>query len=162
MTKRISRALLLAIVLIVGLVASAIPTEASTPREPTYPYGVMEIHVWWNATHERITPVQARTLTRYLNVVVGNRIAAYVVAVSIPHEANWNRVARCESGGDWHINTGNGYYGGLQFNLGTWQAYGGSGIPSDQSKAAQIRVAERVRTQSSLGHWPHCGPLWYG
>jgi hypothetical protein len=80
----------------------------------------------------------------------------------IPYEANWDRVAGCESGGNWSINTGNGYYGGVQFSLGTWRAYGGSGYPHQQSKGTQIRIAERVRTQSGLGHWPRCGPLWYG
>ena len=80
---------------------------------------------------------------------------------NIPHEANWDRIARCESGGDWNINTGNGYYGGLQFSLGTWRAYGGSGYPHQNSKHNQIIVAERVRIQSGLGNWPNCGGSWY-
>ena len=50
----------------------------------------------------------------------------------------WDSLAQCESGGNWAINTGNGYYGGLQFNLGTWQAYGGTGLPSDASRETQI------------------------
>jgi hypothetical protein len=65
----------------------------------------------------------------------------------------WDKIAACESGGNWSINTGNGYYGGLQFNLQTWRAYGGSGRPDQQSKAAQIAVAERVRKASGLGAW---------
>jgi hypothetical protein len=81
---------------------------------------------------------------------------------NIPHESNWNRVANCESGGDWNIDTGNGYYGGLQFSLETWRAYGGSGYPNQNSKRNQIIVAERVRTQSGLGQWPNCGGLWHG
>ncbi len=80
----------------------------------------------------------------------------------IPHEANWDRVAACESSGNWSINTGNGYYGGLQFSLGTWAAYGGHGRPDLSSKRDQILVAERVRTQSGLHHWPTCGRRWYG
>ena len=83
--------------------------------------------------------------------------AAVIRANQVPNEANWDRVAACESGGNWSINTGNGYYGGLQFNLGTWRAYGGVGYPHQNSKANQVRVAERVRTQSGLHHWPHCG-----
>lgn len=78
----------------------------------------------------------------------------------IPYESNWDRVAACESGGNWSINTGNGYYGGLQFSLSTWSAYGGRGNPASNSKRDQIIVAERVRTQSGLGHWPHCGANW--
>jgi uncharacterized protein YabE (DUF348 family) len=69
----------------------------------------------------------------------------------------WDALAACESGGNWAINTGNGYYGGLQFNLGTWQAYGGSGLPSANSREAQIAVAERVRAATGgYGSWPHC------
>ena len=70
----------------------------------------------------------------------------------------WDRIAACESGGNWAANTGNGYYGGLQFNLGTWQAYGGSGRPDQNSREAQIAVAERVRDASGgYGAWPVCG-----
>ncbi len=70
----------------------------------------------------------------------------------------WDRIAQCESGGNWAANTGNGYYGGLQFSLGTWQAYGGSGRPDQNSREQQIAVAERVRqAEGGYGAWPHCG-----
>jgi uncharacterized protein YabE (DUF348 family) len=70
----------------------------------------------------------------------------------------WDRIAECESGGNWAINTGNGYYGGLQFNLSTWAAYGGTGRPDQQSREAQIAVAERVAAASGgYGAWPVCG-----
>ena len=69
----------------------------------------------------------------------------------------WDALARCESGGNWAINTGNGYYGGLQFSLGTWQAYGGSGLPSSNSREEQIRIATKVRDASGgYGAWPAC------
>ena len=69
----------------------------------------------------------------------------------------WDSLANCESGGNWAINTGNGYYGGLQFNLGTWQAYGGTGYPHQQSREAQIAVAERLRAATGgYGSWPSC------
>jgi resuscitation-promoting factor RpfB len=72
----------------------------------------------------------------------------------------WDRIANCESGGNWHINTGNGYYGGLQFNLGTWHSNGGSGRPDQASREQQIAVAERVRAGSGgYGAWPVCGRL---
>jgi resuscitation-promoting factor RpfB len=72
----------------------------------------------------------------------------------------WDALAGCESGGNWAINTGNGYYGGLQFNLGTWQAYGGSGLPSQNSREAQIAVAERLRAATGgYGSWPHCASV---
>ncbi len=69
----------------------------------------------------------------------------------------WDSLAQCESGGNWAINTGNGYYGGLQFNLGTWRAYGGSGYPHQNSREAQIAVAERLRAATGgYGSWPGC------
>ncbi|MFF5304382.1 transglycosylase family protein [Streptomyces sp. NPDC013161] len=71
----------------------------------------------------------------------------------------WDRIAQCESGGNWHINTGNGYYGGLQFSAGTWRAYGGSAYAAtaDQaSKSAQIAVASKVQRAQGWGAWPVC------
>jgi LysM repeat protein len=68
----------------------------------------------------------------------------------------WDRLAQCESGGNWGINTGNGYSGGLQFAPGTWQANGGSGSAHNASRAEQIRVAERVLASQGWGAWPAC------
>lgn len=69
----------------------------------------------------------------------------------------WDALARCESGGNWAINTGNGYYGGLQFSLGTWQAYGGTGLPSNASRETQIAVATKLRDATGgYGSWPGC------
>ncbi|MFF4044241.1 transglycosylase family protein [Streptomyces sp. NPDC001816] len=71
----------------------------------------------------------------------------------------WDRIAQCESGGNWHINTGNGYYGGLQFSAGTWRAYGGTAYAptADQaSRSAQIAVATKVQHAQGWGAWPVC------
>ena len=68
----------------------------------------------------------------------------------------WDQLAQCESGGNWAINTGNGYYGGLQFSLGTWQAYGGTGYPHEASRETQIAIAERVQAGQGWGAWPSC------
>lgn len=68
----------------------------------------------------------------------------------------WDRLAACESGGNWSINTGNGYYGGLQFSLSSWRGVGGSGYPHQASKAEQIRRAEILRSSGGWGHWPAC------
>jgi hypothetical protein len=71
----------------------------------------------------------------------------------------WDRLANCESGGRWHINTGNGYYGGLQFSSGTWRAYGGRRFALQAhraTRAEQIRIAERVRHAQGWGAWPAC------
>ncbi|HYI62101.1 MAG TPA: transglycosylase family protein [Acidimicrobiales bacterium] len=69
---------------------------------------------------------------------------------------SWDALARCESGGNWGAATGNGYYGGLQFSPSTWRAYGGSGMPHQSSREAQIAVAERVRAGQGWGAWPSC------
>ncbi|GAA2107093.1 MULTISPECIES: transglycosylase family protein [Brevibacterium] len=69
----------------------------------------------------------------------------------------WDRVADCESGGDWHINTGNGYYGGLQFSQQTWEAFGGEGMPHEASRTEQIRVAQNTLEEQGPGAWPTCG-----
>jgi hypothetical protein len=70
---------------------------------------------------------------------------------------NWDGVAQCESGGNWGINTGNGYYGGLQFSQSTWAANGGHGSAHTASKDEQIRIAENVLDTQGAGAWPVCG-----
>lgn len=70
--------------------------------------------------------------------------------------STWDRLAQCESGGNWGIATGNGYYGGLQFSPATWRANGGSGMPHTASKGEQIAVAERVLTTQGWKAWPAC------
>nr|WP_269449851.1 resuscitation-promoting factor [Auraticoccus cholistanensis] len=71
-------------------------------------------------------------------------------------DAVWDRLAQCESGGNWSINTGNGYYGGVQFSAQTWKAYGGKGLPHENSKAEQIRIAKKLQAAAGWGQWPHC------
>jgi hypothetical protein len=107
----------------------------------------------WNAYRR-----QARQLVSFLKALeraerVQNRRDVLV--------RRWSGVARCESGGRWALASGNGYYGGLQFNLGTWRAYGGRGYPHQQPAWHQAEVADRLRTRSGLHHWPHCG-RYYG
>jgi resuscitation-promoting factor RpfC len=70
---------------------------------------------------------------------------------------NWDAIAQCESGGNWAINSGNGFYGGLQFKQATWTANGGVGSPANASREQQIRVAENVLRTQGLGAWPKCG-----
>lgn len=68
----------------------------------------------------------------------------------------WDQLAQCESGGNWSINTGNGFYGGLQFTVSSWQAVGGSGLPSDASREEQIMRAEKLLAMQGWGAWPAC------
>ncbi|MEY8567501.1 resuscitation-promoting factor Rpf1 domain-containing protein [Corynebacterium sp.] len=80
-------------------------------------------------------------------------------AANAAPDSDWDRLAECESGGDWHINTGNGFQGGLQFSPSTWSGYGGDEFaPSaDQaSREEQIVVAERVLEGQGWGAWPSC------
>ncbi len=87
--------------------------------------------------------------------------AALVAAPAARADAGavWNRVAACESGGRWNINTGNGYYGGLQFSSSTWGGYGGGRYASRADLATrdeQIAVAQRVLYRQGPGAWPVC------
>ena len=71
----------------------------------------------------------------------------------------WDALAKCESGGNWAINTGNGYYGGLQFSIATWEGYGGSAYaayPHEATREEQIAVAERLRAARGYQPWPSC------
>jgi nucleoid-associated protein YgaU len=70
--------------------------------------------------------------------------------------STWDALAQCESGGNWAINTGNGFSGGLQFTPQTWAGFGGTGSPENASRAQQIAVAERVQATQGWGAWPAC------
>ncbi|MFG3497839.1 transglycosylase family protein [Streptomyces sp. NPDC047928] len=95
--------------------------------------------------------------------VTGVAVAAPLMgatSASAATAAEWDRVAQCESGGNWSINTGNGYYGGLQFSASTWAAYGGTAYASTADKASksqQIAIAEKVLAGQGKGAWPSCG-----
>jgi hypothetical protein len=94
---------------------------------------------------------------------VASATAVTGVAITPPAQAAvgvWDRVAACESGGNWAVNTGNGYYGGLQFSQSTWRGVGGlryAPTASRASKAVQIAMARRVLALQGPGAWPICG-----
>jgi hypothetical protein len=80
-------------------------------------------------------------------------------AVTYTGTSVWDDLARCESGGNWSINSGNGYYGGLQFSHATWHGYGGGEFaeyPHEATREEQIVVAERLRAARGYGPWPAC------
>jgi len=96
-------------------------------------------------------------------VVVAAPVAGLLTATSASaaSSSTWDAVAQCESGGNWSIDTGNGYSGGLQFSPSTWSAYGGDQYAASASQASesqQIAVAERVLASQGPGAWPVCGP----
>ena len=81
-------------------------------------------------------------------------------SASAASTAEWDQVAQCESGGNWQIDTGNGFTGGLQFTSSTWAAYGGTSYApqaNQASKSQQIAVAEKVLAGQGKGAWPSCG-----
>lgn len=82
--------------------------------------------------------------------------APQVAAPAVAGGSVWDQLAQCESGGNWAINTGNGFYGGLQFTLSSWQAVGGSGLPSNASREEQIMRAEQLLAMQGWGAWPAC------
>jgi len=108
----------------------------------------------------------ARVATR-IGLGIATAGAAGAVALLGPATAahagsgvNWDAIAQCESGGNWGINTGNGFQGGLQFTQGTWRAYGGTQYASSANHASreqQIAVAEKVLHGQGIGAWPVCG-----
>ncbi|SES88462.1 transglycosylase family protein [Geodermatophilus poikilotrophus] len=109
----------------------------------------------------------SRTSARALRrgaVVLGGAAAVSLGVLAAPASAaapnDWDAVAQCESSGNWAINTGNGYYGGLQFSASTWAAFGGHDHAPNAhlaTKAQQIAVAERTLDVQGPGAWPTCG-----
>ena len=112
---------------------------------------------------------RAETTRRSPRIAAATVGAAAAVAVpvvggmsspaSAADESTWDRLAQCESGGDWSINTGNGYYGGVQFSASTWAAYGGTQYAERAdlaSKSEQIAIAEKTLDGQGWGAWPAC------
>lgn len=98
-----------------------------------------------------------RTVTA--GVVIGAPLLGMVASASAAPVSTWDAVAQCESGGNWAINTGNGYYGGLQFSQSTWAAEGGTayaGQADQASKDQQIAIAEKTLADQGWVAWPVC------
>lgn len=95
-------------------------------------------------------------------LVTGGMMGALLASAGVARADNnmmgWDAVAQCESGGNWAADTGNGFYGGLQFKPSTWRAFGGVGLPSKASREEQIAVANRVLDEQGPYAWPKCGP----
>lgn len=84
------------------------------------------------------------------------RAATQVTAAPVASGSVWDQLALCESGGNWAINTGNGFYGGLQFTQSSWQAAGGSGMPNQASREEQIARGQVLQSRQGWGAWPAC------
>ncbi len=113
--------------------------------------------------HRRPQPRSAARVSRTVTAG-GAGIALPLAAAQLAHAAPqdvWEKVAACESSGKWNTNTGNGYFGGLQFTQSTWEAYGGRAYAPRADLASpseQVAVAEKVLAGQGPGAWPHCGP----
>ena len=107
------------------------------------------------------TPSKIRRRATTVAVVAGAAAVTPLFAAgpASADSVNWDAIAQCESGGNWSINTGNGYYGGLQFSASTWQSAGGGEFAPRAdlaSRGEQIVVAERVLDSQGWGAWPSC------
>lgn len=185
--RRLLAAILLFATLAAGLLACT-PAAANTIHSPnitylkmpvrattvTFPYSASEAAGMWNQAHHdkvKIPSTRATQLAAYDNIVVYQRIARYIFIVRLaaylraiaaaqpPHAANWDRVAACESGGVWTTNTGNGFFGGLQFTTQTWLGAGGGRFADRADHASryqQIVIADPL----ALSNWPVCGARW--
>ena len=108
-------------------------------------------------TRREEVPLQVTKEPEARKIAIGTKEAA---VPPVSDGSVWDRLAECESGGNWAINTGNGYYGGLQFNLSTWLAYGGdeyAPYPHQATREEQIAIATKLRDdRGGYGAWPAC------
>ncbi len=117
-----------------------------------------------NTPRHRAAKATRRPVTRaaVTTATLAVALAAPVLSTSTAHAADdstWNALAQCESSGDWHINTGNGYYGGIQFSQATWEGFGGTQYAPRAdlaSREQQIATAEKVLDVQGWGAWPAC------
>ena len=101
-----------------------------------------------------------RRIVTLVAFAIGLALASFALGsgtATAESTVNWDAVAQCESGGNWAIDSGNGFYGGLQFSPATWKANGGTGMPNRATREEQIRVAENVLRTQGIGAWPDCG-----
>jgi uncharacterized protein YabE (DUF348 family) len=130
--------------------------EKGAPGEQT---AIMRVYVQ-NGQEVRREQVRAGSMTQPQPRVVRLGTNDSLRAPLVADGSIWDRLAQCEATGNWGINSGNGYYGGLQFDAGTWRAYGGTDyapLPHQASREEQIAVASRVRDdRGGYGAWPAC------
>jgi uncharacterized protein YabE (DUF348 family) len=114
-------------------------------------------------TRETVTLVYADGKLRDRLVIASDPVRKPVTEVvsrgtsRTPPDSVWDKIAQCESGGNWSINSGNGYYGGLQFSAATWKSVGGPGLPHQNSREVQIKYAKILQARSGWGQWGCAG-----
>ena len=105
------------------------------------------------------TTGRAIARTAIAGAMAGTPFLALTPAANAASDSTWDRLAQCESGGRWDINTGNGFHGGLQFTPRTWSGFGGrefAPVAYQASREEQITVAERVLAKQGWNAWPVC------
>jgi hypothetical protein len=142
-----------------GVMGGARSSEAG-PQSVTAPAVERDMT---NTLHDTRTSARRSTRRRTVGLLAGGALlmaplvgAGQAVAAD---DATWDRLAECESSGNWSINTGNGYYGGLQFSASTWQAFGGGAYAPRAdlaTRAEQIAIAEKTQAVQGWGAWPAC------
>jgi uncharacterized protein YabE (DUF348 family) len=147
-----------------------VPPPVKKVKDPRLPLGAVVVDdpgspgeelVTFQVTWKNGQEASRRQLTRQeITPARPGRVRIGSKGVTVEDASVWDRLARCESGGDWTKNTGNGYYGGLQFDKATWSANGGdqyAPYPHQASREEQIAVAQRVRdARGGYGAWPTC------
>lgn len=132
----------------------------SAIEDPNIVFAGQELRI--PTAEENLTPreipvaVQAVASYQPAEQYAGQVAVSQPAAAVAPTGGVWDQLAQCESGGNWSINTGNGYQGGLQFSPGTWAAHGGVGSASGASREQQIAVAQSVQSSQGWGAWPAC------
>ena len=122
-----------------------------------------QVPTWMARAAQAAVPARSLAPAPAVSVSRADPPAAAPVSTAAPSSSgggNWSAIAACESGGNWSANTGNGFYGGLQFSEQTWLGYGGGQYASSANLATaaqQIAVAERVLAGQGIGAWPVCG-----
>lgn len=107
-------------------------------------------HAKWHEEQNRLARERAEAAQNTETQVASSQI-------NTTSSVDWEAIRRCECPSGWHCNTGNGYYGGLQFDITTWQSVGGTGYPHEYSRAEQINKAEILHSRRGLSPWPTCG-----
>ena len=131
-------------------------TTSTSPGEPAAVVGPAAVAGPAARAPRRVGRARALLGGAALVALTGGGVGLAAAPASAADVSTWDAIAACESGGNWSIDTGNGYSGGLQFSPSTWSAYGGSGSAASASKGEQIAVAERVLASQGWGAWPSC------
>lgn len=137
--------------------AATVESQVDAPVSAiTTPTTAPYVEITTTTTTEPAPVVITTTTTARPKPTTPKTTPAPQIVVSYDGDTVWDKLAWCESTGNWAANTGNGYYGGVQFSKSSWKAVGGEGLPSDASREEQIMRAEKLLAVQGWGAWPAC------